>query len=772
MSAGTVYTEIDLGTSKFDAAQKRILYDAKTMAINVEDAWKNLGQKSDVMYNAMRQQAENAYARIAATAKQGSAEQVRAEEAKNEKIKALNEEQFGHQTSLLETFKSHWIAVSAAGVAAYMLFERAYSFGRDIASTTMDIQRQSGVLGLSTSEFQKWQYAAKISDVEAEALSTGFKFLSRNMEEVGQGTGKALKYFQMMGISVKDSVGNLRPLNDVMRDVASRFASWEDGPRKIAIALALFGRGGEAIVPLLDKGKVGIENYWKEAERLGILLSPELIKKGAEAEEIFKRLEARWKAGKMELSPLVLEFAKIIEKLDEFRRVTAATEIGFFKKEEPKPGDLGRSLGIAGTPDQVRELARQYGVGYTDFAKVQEQYWTKLGVFERKPGEFKVPAPAVEDYAQSVKDAEEKQKAWMEAYIHGTEVQYTRIIETYDFDKAKQAFVKKIKAITDWGVPLEEYRRPTLITFDDIQRQLEAFGTGMGESTLQITYWDNALQANNTILVESARYTELLKDQNKSLGQSWRDLSKDYETEWGTSKFLKAPEGYLPSGFVGYKGQVLPTKQYEAEVTQWAKTWDGFCTDFSSSFSSGLVDIFKNGKAGWQTFLENIASVFERTVATMITNWVLFGNLIGYQKELPIGGLFGSLGNLLGLGGGAAGVSAAAAGASGYVSPFSNPSEWSEGGYFEGLQHGGSFWTHGPTPFMAGEGGESEFVSVTPKSKMKGASDSGRGGNTYVYFYNPIGFDERLMKSMGTIIKGVVNDTRLGGPMRIAIKGA
>src|SRR3989304_7746332 len=101
-SVGVIFAELDLDTTKYTAAQKKILYDSQTMAINQENAWKNLGQKSDLMYEAMRKAAENAYKRIASDSKSSAAEIVRAEEAKNAKIKALNEQQFGHQTSLLD----------------------------------------------------------------------------------------------------------------------------------------------------------------------------------------------------------------------------------------------------------------------------------------------------------------------------------------------------------------------------------------------------------------------------------------------------------------------------------------------------------------------------------------------------------------------------------------------------------------------------------------------------------------------------------------------
>ncbi len=228
----------------------------------------------------------------------------------------------------LDSLKESWVGVTAkialATAAFYTAKRMIYDTAKEIASATMDIERQAGVLGISTDELQKWQYAAKMSDVNAQELALGLKLLSRNLEDASQGTGDASKYFSAMGVKVKDTSGNLRPLNDVMGDIMDKFASWEDGPRKIAIALALFGRSGETLIPLLNKGRAGFNEFAAEAQRLGVILSPELIKKGSEAEDTFKKIETQIQATKNKMAPYALELAKsiysIVEALDELKK--------------------------------------------------------------------------------------------------------------------------------------------------------------------------------------------------------------------------------------------------------------------------------------------------------------------------------------------------------------------------------------------------------------------------------------------------------------------
>jgi hypothetical protein len=239
-----------------------------------------------------------------------------------------------------------WDAIVSLGQKAFQAAEQIYALGKSVASSLNDIQRQAGVLGLSTTSMQEWRYAAKMADVDSTALATGFKFLSRSMGEVATGTGDAAKYFTLMGISAKDSSGGLRPLNDVMKDIMDKFASWADGPEKIAVSLALFGRSGETLIPLLNRGSAGFDEFAKAAEKLGIIIDPTLIDAGSKLEDRFKNLEARMDAFKTKAIPVVDGMLNIAEAaISVFNAVMKADKAirDFF--QPPKKTTLAPSTG-------------------------------------------------------------------------------------------------------------------------------------------------------------------------------------------------------------------------------------------------------------------------------------------------------------------------------------------------------------------------------------------------------------------------------------------
>src|SRR5439155_8880625 len=133
-------------------------------------------------------------------------------------------------------------------------------------------------------------------------ISTGFKFLAKNMEglkllnnaahmkeltkELTAGSeaakeaarqqlglaeaGRPLQQaFDALHVKIFDVRGQLRPLNDVMMDAAGAFALLPDSADKAGLAMKLFGRSGADLIPLLDQGKSGLQALMKAADDAG-----------------------------------------------------------------------------------------------------------------------------------------------------------------------------------------------------------------------------------------------------------------------------------------------------------------------------------------------------------------------------------------------------------------------------------------------------------------------------------------------------------------------
>ncbi|NBB51506.1 phage tail tape measure protein [Rhizobium sp. CRIBSB] len=177
-------------------------------------------------------------------------------------------------------------AVGAAlGVGIWQAVRRYADLG-DAADETAQ------KLGVGVLAFTRWSYAAKFSGVEAAALEDSLKFLNLSSSQAAAGSKTDAEAFRALGLAYKDANGNLIPLEQLLPQVAERFKAMKDGAAKTQIAVALFGRSGLAMIPMLNEGADGIKRLGDEAERLGVAMSEEQAKAAAAFNDSLGKLQA------------------------------------------------------------------------------------------------------------------------------------------------------------------------------------------------------------------------------------------------------------------------------------------------------------------------------------------------------------------------------------------------------------------------------------------------------------------------------------------------
>lgn len=179
-------------------------------------------------------------------------------------------------------------------IAAYLGVEAVKQLGKMVEATVeaaVQAKHLGEQFGLSGESVQELGYAADVTGGSAEGMRVAFQRLSRGLEDARtKGTGPAITAFERLGISLSSLQG--KGLDQSLEVIADRFAKMPDGATKAALAIQLFGRQGAALIPLLDKGKAGIEDLRMEARRLGVVIDEEGIKKAEEFEIAQKRFAA------------------------------------------------------------------------------------------------------------------------------------------------------------------------------------------------------------------------------------------------------------------------------------------------------------------------------------------------------------------------------------------------------------------------------------------------------------------------------------------------
>jgi hypothetical protein len=177
-------------------------------------------------------------------------------------------------------------AFSVVGVAAIAkLGGDAIKLGDDLAKAAT----KAGIGGKSMSELA---YAAKLADVELDALSTGIKKMQVNLSEAASGAKLPVEALGALGLKIKD-------IKDLSADrqfetIADQISKLKDPADRARAATELFGKAGADLLPLFEKGADGIRMAREEAEKLGLAFDDKQLAKLSQADDAIKRLSASW----------------------------------------------------------------------------------------------------------------------------------------------------------------------------------------------------------------------------------------------------------------------------------------------------------------------------------------------------------------------------------------------------------------------------------------------------------------------------------------------
>lgn len=124
----------------------------------------------------------------------------------------------------------------------------------DAADDMNDLAQKTGV---SVEQLSRFKQAADASGTSIEGVGGAMIKLNRNL---ATGNDQAAFALKDLGISATDATGKLKSTDQIMLEVADKFAKMPDGAQKSAMAMALFGKSGADMIPLLNGGSEAVRN--------------------------------------------------------------------------------------------------------------------------------------------------------------------------------------------------------------------------------------------------------------------------------------------------------------------------------------------------------------------------------------------------------------------------------------------------------------------------------------------------------------------------------
>ena len=124
--------------------------------------------------------------------------------------------------------------------------------------------------GINVKTLSELRYAGESVGTTQEQMAAGLTKLARLMGEAAGGNDQAKATFKALGIEINDTTGKLKSTDKMLAEISQRFSGWDDGPEKAALAMRVFGKSGEDMIPLLNLGTAGLQSMAAEAKALEI----------------------------------------------------------------------------------------------------------------------------------------------------------------------------------------------------------------------------------------------------------------------------------------------------------------------------------------------------------------------------------------------------------------------------------------------------------------------------------------------------------------------
>jgi len=484
--------------------------------------------------------------------------------------------------------------VSVAGITAFV---------KSAINAADEMSKLSQKTGVAVKDLAGLQLAYQQSGIQAGALQT-------SMAKLAQGMAKGNDAFAAMQLSTKNADGSLKSTRDMLGEVADKFASYQDGAEKTALAMQLFGKAGADMIPLLSGGAAGLAEFDAMAQQLGLTMDEATAKSAEKFNDTLDLVSMGVSGVGTQIAAQLLptltglagEFLTTMTSGDKLKStaeflatalkglyVAGLAVVEAFKTVGTTLGGVFAAIGaaisgdFAGAKAILSELKTDIGTSWIKTLDQAKAAWDTTGnaaveAMVATSAAAKGAAPNVQDVADQAKATE----------------------------KAMVAAGKALDKYFEAEAKAEEVRTKTLGTtraqVDALQRQVEAVkkGEAATESLNRQLHIENALRedaAQKLLPHQREEYAKLI-------GQQY-DLQAALDAAEEAQKTASAEA----------------TKAAEAMATAYNRAIERVRDGVGDFF----VSIIRDGKASFDTLLDFFKQMLAEMIATAAANKVLIG---------------------------------------------------------------------------------------------------------------------------------------------------
>lgn len=223
-----------------------------------------------------------------------------------------------------DAIKGYAAEMAASLAAAFAIANMADRIKEqiDYADSLADVAARSLQSAEALSAFE---YALHFQDATLQDYTDGLQKMTQNIAAASEGAKEQSLIFETLGIEIRDNENMVRQSGEVMMEFANKLASMSDGATKTQLAMDILGKSaGPALLPFLSQGQEGIEEFTKEAERMGLVISTDFSNKAGEFNDTLDKIgfaaKGAWRTIAQDLTPTLTDLGKafldVTEKSD------------------------------------------------------------------------------------------------------------------------------------------------------------------------------------------------------------------------------------------------------------------------------------------------------------------------------------------------------------------------------------------------------------------------------------------------------------------------
>src|SRR6267378_428846 len=250
ISLGSIVIELLASTGNFLSGMDKAAYQSKKVSKEIHQAFHEMGDKiGGAAQNAMASLGQ--FGAVAGELSHG----------------------------LLEAFEGigkggNGIAIAATalgGLAAAGLAAAAglLELGKSGAELVEHLQHVSEKTGISVRDLQIFEAAGKTVGVSLDDMVIGLRRFDQAISGFGKGAA-AQGILRELGVTAKDN-------KEALLQTADAFSKMQDPVRRANDAVALFGKSGLNMIPILLKGREGIAEWEKAVDKLGPVIGKDAV---------------------------------------------------------------------------------------------------------------------------------------------------------------------------------------------------------------------------------------------------------------------------------------------------------------------------------------------------------------------------------------------------------------------------------------------------------------------------------------------------------------